>query len=173
MTPKKKPVEPHAHKAARTIELCACGASRLDRGEWRPPKDLWAMVRSLKGIVALTPKKIREKAQKAAEGRWRMSTPVQRSEFAQYIGKFPRPSRQVPVEMKCPCGLMTLARAAKRKHVCFAGQAPLLEEIANLRSEQRQLKEQKAEERRERNRLWAQENAPRLERERRERRGDD
>src|SRR5215831_7189144 len=29
----------HRHKAARTVEFCACGATRVDEGEWETGKD--------------------------------------------------------------------------------------------------------------------------------------
>ena len=51
--------------------------------------------------------------------RWDKLTKAQRSEIMREMARRPRPGRRNPD--RCPCGVMTRARAAKRNHKCVAG----------------------------------------------------
>lgn len=126
MSEEKKPIEPHPHKTARTLEFCRCGAYRIDGGPWRPAAaDAWAVVRAVKSVAMMTAPQLRRRATKAGKERWRRKSPQQRSDYMKWVAEQPRPERRKP---SCPCGEMTLERAAKRKHVCTADMKPLFGE---------------------------------------------
>jgi len=104
----------HEHHAARVIEICACGATREDHGEWIERGQGNRAARALAMIS--TPAERQERAAKAGEARWAGSTEKERRETMTRIAKAPRPSRRIAE--RCPCGKYSRALAEKRGHKC-------------------------------------------------------
>jgi hypothetical protein len=61
-------------------------------------------------------------ARALAERRWQNTTSEERSEAARQASSFSSHPGRPPDPNRCPCGAMTVARAAKRKHKCGGGQ---------------------------------------------------
>jgi hypothetical protein len=107
----------HVHRAARTLEFCAWGATRTDDGEWiNDGKDPLGVALGHKATAMSTPEQRQERASVGGSKRWEGKTAKQRSAYMSEIASRPRPSRRN--EDRCECGRYTRERAEKRNHVC-------------------------------------------------------
>lgn len=109
----------HTHKAARTTEFCACGATRTEHGEWQSGKDPHAVAMGVKAIAMSTPEQRQERSAAGGTERWKGITAAQRSELMRQMASRPRPSRRI--EDRCECGRFTREYAGRKGHLC--GQA--------------------------------------------------
>lgn len=106
----------HTHKAARTTEFCACGATRTDTGEWITGKDPHAVALGNKALAMSTPEQRQEKAAAGGDARWKGTTPKERSALMRQVAARPRPGRRI--EDRCECGRFTREYAERRGHIC-------------------------------------------------------
>ena len=104
----------HQHKPQRTTETCACGATRVNGGEWSM-KDPVGQSLVAHYLANSTHQERSANALKASEKRWKGKT-RERDEYMRQIAQRPRPSREV--KDRCACGLYSKKLAEKRKHIC-------------------------------------------------------
>ena len=123
--------KPHTHKAQRSTEYCACGATRTNGGDWVVGKDPAAVALAAKAIAMSTPEERREKAAAGGTQRWKGVPAKERREFLSKIASQPRPSRRI--EDRCECGRYSREYAEKRGHVCGKALEEHLKEARNGR----------------------------------------
>lgn len=111
--------KPHKHEAVRTVDVCACGATR------DPANGLWVVAlrdsnagRTLASIYRKnsTPDERSANARKGAAARWKGKTKKAREEFMRRVASAPRPARRIAD--RCACGKYSQALAEKRRHRC-------------------------------------------------------
>jgi hypothetical protein len=109
----------HVHQAARTVEICECGARRPSGGKWSKQRkpDFSELARwvSRKYLQKATREQLAERSIKASRTRWKDKT-SERDAYMRAIAQQPRPSTRIPD--RCPCGKYSKYTAQKRNHKC-------------------------------------------------------
>lgn len=113
--------KPHKHHAVQLVEVCSCGATRVNGGDWETGKSPVGVMMGAKALAMSTPEERHERAKSGAAERWRGKTPTQRKEFMRWMASHPRPTRRIAE--RCPCGRYSLTYAAARRHKCTAPEA--------------------------------------------------
>ena len=106
----------HTHKAARAMEVCACGAVRTNGGEWAEGKDPRAVALGTMTAAMAAPEERIAKAAEGGAGRWEGTTKTERSQYMRWMARHPRPSRRIGD--RCACGKYSKATAERRGHKC-------------------------------------------------------
>ena len=115
----------HKHQSARTVDICRCGASRINGGEWIEGKDPNAVALGNKATAMSTPEERHEKAKSGGAERWKGKSRKERKEFMSWMASQPRPGRRI--EDRCECGRFSRRLAEKRGHLCGQALAAKLE----------------------------------------------
>jgi len=110
---------PHEHKAERTLEVCACGATRPPEGEWTEAGQAASRMLVSRYLDNSTPEERSANARKGAKRRWKGAPKSRRREYMQYVASAPRPNARIAD--RCPCGKFSRTLAEKRGHKCEAG----------------------------------------------------
>ena len=106
----------HTHRAARTTEVCACGATRTGNGQWEYGKNPNAVALAAKAVAMSTPEQRQEVAAAGGASRWKGTTKAQRSEAMREVASRPRPGSRI--EDRCECGRFSREYAEKHGHLC-------------------------------------------------------
>ena len=105
----------HTHKTVRIIEICACGATSEDYGEWIERGQGNAAARELS--MRRAPAVRKASAAIGGAARWKGSTAEERTAIMTAMATRPRGPRR-KIEDRCACGKYSRALAERRKHKC-------------------------------------------------------
>lgn len=106
----------HTHQPVRTTQVCSCGATRTDAGEWITGKDPNAVALGNRAAAMATPEQRQERAAAGGDGRWKGVTPKERSAIMHEVASQPRPGRRI--EDRCECGRFSREYAERKGHIC-------------------------------------------------------